>query len=173
MNPPVPAAIAGFPVPILESLGWVLLLFIVVIALRGIARGRLLGDRLADLTPRTRWFWLFCVAVGAIGMAIGYVDNPRPSRLGFLLFLVAWTAATPVLRRVEIRQRGIFLFGEIVLWGSLKSYSWGKFGEDTVLRIHRRGFWGFLPAVTLPVAPEAKKSIEELVAERLSGPADR
>jgi len=128
--------------------------------------GRVKGGRiLLDCGPHpARWLFLFN-AVLFLFIGIGHESSGHPLQATQLLsFSVYWLVLGS--GHLQVRENGIWRYAGLLRWDRVKSYHWLV---DSSLRIKSKGS---LLQAALPVPPERKQAVSELLGRFCSAPPD-
>jgi hypothetical protein len=143
------------------------------------------GPVLLDCGAHPTW-WLFLLNAGLFVM-LGLMNGLDP-----ILKLIEGPAATwttilfgigwPVLMislvpywlvmasgRLQMRENGIWQYWGLLRWSKIDSY---HFANDATLTIRAKGFLSSRIQGALPVPPEQKQAVEELLAKHCPGAAN-
>ena len=131
------------------------------------------GPILLDCGPHpTRWLFLL---QGVLFLFLGgmgwYSGKSAAAGLGVSgpVFLVSFAAFWLVAAagRLQIRENGIWQYWSLLRWGRIDSYEWA---EDATLLVKARGFLSLLSRGALPVPPEHRQAVAELLARHCCVP---
>ncbi len=130
------------------------------------------GPVLLDCGPHpTRWlFFINAVVFLFMGGMGWYTGKSSAVALGVSgpVFLVSCAAFWLVAAagRLQIRKNGIWQYWGLLRWGRIDSYEWA---EDATLLVKARGLLA-LSRGALPVPPEHRRAVAELLAKHCSVP---
>jgi hypothetical protein len=143
------------------------------------------GSLLLDCGPHpTRWFLLLtAVLFGFLGLTNGLehilrlVDGPEATWVT-ILFAIGWPVIMISLvpywlvmagGRLQARENGIWQYWGLLRLGKIASYDWAN---DATLLIRAKGFFSSFLQGVLPVPPEQKQAVEELLAKHCPAQAN-
>jgi hypothetical protein len=136
------------------------------------------GPVLLDCGPHpTRWLFLLnAVTFAIIGLLNGLdsifklIDEPEATwtatlfHFGGPLVMLSFVPYWLIMAggRLQLRDHGIWQYWALLRWSKIGSYRWAS---DATLLIRPKGFFTWFRGA-LPVPPEYKQAVEELLAER-------
>jgi hypothetical protein len=128
------------------------------------------GPVLLDCGPHPiRWLFLVQAVILPFMGGMGWYSG-KSAAAGFAVsgpvFFASFAAFSLVLAtgRLQIRENGIWQYWSLLRWGRIDSCEWA---EDSTLLVKARGFLA-LPQGALPVPPEHRQAVAELLAGRCS-----
>ncbi len=142
------------------------------------------GPVLLDCGPNpTRWLFLVNAALfvimgsmNGLHAIVKMIEGPEATWTT-ILFGIGW----PVLMislvpywlvmasgRLQMRENGIWQYWSLLRWSKIDSY---HFANDATLLIRAKGFFSFFQGA-LPVPPEYKQAVEQLLAKHCPGAAN-
>jgi hypothetical protein len=102
------------------------------------------------------WFFLGPIlGVSISSMSVGLAVAALVLGVSFGLFYLALATG-----RLQFRQGGIWQYWGLLPWRKLANYRWA---EDSTLLFQVQGAWPFLRRGALPVPPEHKDAVEQLL----------
>jgi hypothetical protein len=131
------------------------------------------GAVLLDCGPHpTHWLFLVNAVILPLMGGMGwYSGKSAATGLGASgpVFLVSYAAFWLVAAagRLQIRENGIWQYWSLLRWGRIDSYGWA---EDSTLLVKASGFLA-LSRGALPVPPECRQAVAELLARHCSVPS--
>ena len=145
------------------------------------------GPVLLDCGPHPTW-WLFLlnaalfVLLGLINGLLPHLKVTRSPGRNLDEHFVRPSAAQPVIMillvpywlvmasgRLQMRENGIWQYWGLLRWSKIDSY---RFANDATLMIRAKGFLSSRIQGALPVPPEQKQAIEELLAKHFPSAAN-
>lgn len=136
--------------------------------------GQILLDFGPFLVPKVSLIGVLCVLFFGLMFGVGTVQGLINGGLATLLS--DWFPALGLLTvlsivpfhlimgriRFQIREGGFWCLGNLLPWDKIDSYSWAN---DGTLLIRRKGFFSPWSKGAIPILPEHKQAVEELLAK--------
>jgi hypothetical protein len=161
-----------FDLPIFTSFGLTISILSLLILLASLFHGWTVAGRvLLDCGPNPTRILSLIGALMFLGMGSnGFfvaLSESKAFAIGCIVFGGSFAALFLIQAagRLQVCENGIWQYVSLLRWSKIRSYRWA---DDSTLLVRAKGFRGLFPTVALPVSPEQRQAVADVLAAHCS-----